>query len=277
MRIQMIALDLDGTVLRNDKSISPRTLETLKQAAQMGVRIVPATGRVAKMVPEELLRLPGARYILTSNGANVIDMKNHSTVYSRTMTAAASLRLIRFLTERGLFAEAYTGGVSYSDSALLRQLFKFNLPEQFFQFIRASQTLVDNLPAFLEQQGALLEKVNIPYLPKKEKQFLAEEIPAMGPYSVTSSGYQNLEINAVHASKGDGLLHLCQVLGMERDRVMAFGDGDNDRTMLRFAGLGVAMGNAEPDLFGVADEVTDTNEEDGVAKAVEKYVLSQPD
>jgi Cof subfamily protein (haloacid dehalogenase superfamily) len=274
MKYQMLALDLDGTVLKNDKTISPRTLKSLKEAADRGVRIVPATGRVAKMVPVELLRLPGTRYILSSNGANVVDFKEKKTIYSNPMTAADSLRLVRFLASRGLFVEAYCGGASFADSSALSNLRRTGLPERFFRYIDASQTFVGSLPDFLEQKRIPLEKVNIPYLPNLEKERLEQKIQAMGPYSLTSSGFFNLEINAAGASKGDGLLHLCGILGIERDRVMAFGDGDNDRSMLRFAGLGVAMGNAEPGLFREADEVTGTNEEDGVAQAIEKLVLT---
>lgn len=274
MSFQLIAVDLDGTVLRDDKTLSPRTLKSLEEAASRGVRVVPATGRVAKMVPEELLRLPGSQYVLTSNGASVVDLKNRSVVYSRPMTLDASLRIVRFFTSRGSFVEAYCGGVSYSDAATLPALREAGLPEHFFRYIDASQTFVHGLPDFLEQNGIPLEKVNVPYLPASERKILAKEILAMGPYSVTSSGSINLEINDAQASKGDGLLHLCRILGIENDQVMAFGDGDNDRSMLRYAGLGIAMGNAEPGLFREADYVTGTNEEDGVAQAVEKFVLS---
>ncbi|QAT50195.1 HAD family phosphatase [Caproiciproducens sp. NJN-50] len=274
MRFQLIAFDLDGTVLRDDKTISPRTLGSLKAAASLGIRVVPATGRVAKMVPDELLQLPGTRYVLTSNGASVVDLKNRSVVYSRPMALDASLRIVRFFASGGFFVEAYCGGVSYADAAALPALRGAGLPDRFFRYIDASQTFVGSLPDFLERKGAPLEKVNVPYVPALEKERLAREVLAMGPYSVTSSGSVNLEINDAEASKGDGLLHLCHILGIEPGRVAAFGDGDNDRSMLRFAGLGIAMGNAEPGLFRQADYVTSTNEEDGVAQAIEKLILS---
>lgn len=274
MKIQLIAFDLDGTVLRDDKTLSPRTLNSLREAASRGIRVVPATGRVAKMVPNELLRLPGARYVLTSNGASVVDLENRSAVYARPMTLDASLKIVRFFASGGFFVEAYCGGVSYADASALPSLRKAGLPERFFRYIDASQTFVGNLPDFLERKGAPLEKVNVPYVPALEKERLAREVLTMGPYSVTSSGSINLEINEAGASKGDGLLHLCRILGIEPERVAAFGDGDNDRSMLRFAGLGVAMGNAEPDLLREAGYVTGTNEEDGVAQAIEKLILS---
>ncbi|MVB10638.1 5-amino-6-(5-phospho-D-ribitylamino)uracil phosphatase YcsE [Caprobacter fermentans] len=275
MNFQLIALDMDGTVLKNDKTVSKRTMEALGKAAALGIQIVPATGRVAKTVPEEMLRLPGVRYLLTSNGASVVDLTDRSVLYSHPMTMEASLRIVRFFVSRGYFMEAYCGGVSYANEGELPPLRKAGLPEEFFRYIDASQTFVSDLAGFLERNGIPLEKVNLPYVPALERGRLRREILAMGPYSVTSSGTINLEINDRSASKGDGLRHLCETLGIDRKRVAAFGDGDNDRSMLKFAGLGVAMGNAEPDLFRDADYVTGTNEEDGVASAVEKFILSE--
>lgn len=275
MQYQLIAFDLDGTVLKDDKTISPRTLNALKEAASRGVRIVPATGRFEKMVPKELLSLPGVRYLVTCNGARVVDLSNQSVVYSRTMTMEVSLKIVRFLAMRGLFIEAYCGGVSYADSASLPALRNTELPERFYRYIDVSQTFVNDLPSFLERNGKPLEKINIPFVPAEERESLRNEILAMGPYSVTSSGMINLEINDTAANKGDGLVNLCKTLGIGLESVMAFGDGDNDRSMLQAAGLGIAMGNAAPEIQKDADKVTATNEEDGVACAIEKYILSQ--
>ncbi|XOQ44812.1 MAG: 5-amino-6-(5-phospho-D-ribitylamino)uracil phosphatase YcsE [Clostridium sp.] len=275
MNIQLIAFDLDGTVLRDDKTISPRTLSALREAVSRGIQIVPATGRFEKMVPKEVLCLPGIRYLLTCNGARVVDLSNQSVIYSRTMTLPDALKLVRFLVSRGYFVEAYCAGVSYADSTALPALHAAGLPEEFFRYIDASQTFVDDLLSFLERQGKPIEKFNIPYVPAEERERLKKEILALGPYSITSSGLINLEINDAAANKGDGLLNLCKKLGVGMESVMAFGDGDNDRNMLKAAGLGIAMGNAEPEIQRDADAVTATNEEDGVACAIEKYILSQ--
>lgn len=273
MKIELIAVDLDGTVLRDDKTVSPRTMRALKAASAQGVQVLPATGRVAEMVPEQMLRIPGVRYLLTSNGANVVDLANGSSLYTRPMSLENSMRVARLFTSRKFFVEAYCRGVSYANAGALQLLRKAGLPSGFFRYIEASQTLVRDLPDFLENNGLPLEKVNLPYVPAGDRKGLAEEILSLGHYSVTSSGRANLEVNDAGASKADGLSHLCRSLGIDRRRVMAVGDGDNDRSMIRFAGFGVAMGNAGPDLIREADYVTGTNESDGVAAAVEKFVL----
>ena len=91
---------------------------------------------------------------------------------------------------------------------------------------------------------------------------------------VSTSLYNNLEINGPGASKGEGLLHLASMLGIRREETMAFGDGNNDASMIRDAGIGVVMENGDPDLKGIADYITATNDESGVAQAIEKLVLS---
>lgn len=273
MKIELIAVDLDGTVLKTDKTVSRRTLKALQTAAERGVRIVPATGRVAKMVPRALLELPGVRYLLTSNGAAVFDRHDGSVLYSNTMTAEASVWLARFFVSRGYLTEAYCGGLSYANRGALDTLSGLDFPEGFYDYIMKSQIFVDDLPAFLQEHGCLLEKVNIPYVAPQIRAELSAGVLGTGDYSITSSGYDNLEINAADACKGDGLFHLCERLGIGREQVMALGDGDNDVSMLRFAGLGVAMGNAAPEVKAAADLVTETNNEDGVASAVERLVL----
>lgn len=274
MGIELIAVDLDGTALRTDKTVSLRTVRALSAAAARGIQVVPATGRVVKMVSRELVEIPGVRYALSSNGASVVDLRDGSVLYSNLMPPEDSRWLVRFFASRGLLIEAYVGGISYANAGAVEPLRRLSLPELFFDYLRRSQIFVEDLESTLDTRGWGLEKINIPYLPGGERKRIAASLLARGKYSVTSSGHFNLEVNAATADKGDGLAHLCRLLGIAPDRVMAVGDGDNDVSMLRFAGLGVAMGNAFPQAKEAARAVTATNDEDGLAQAVEQYVLA---
>ena len=273
MKIELIAVDLDGTALRTDKSISDRTRETLGEAAARGVRVVPATGRFVKMVPRPVREIPGVRYVLTSNGAAVRDLSDNSVLYSNLMPRETSERIIRFFLSRGYLTEIYTGGVSYANRDAFERLYDLKLPEEFYSYILNSQIFVDDLEGLVRERGLRAEKINVPYVPEERKEEVRREVLAMKEYAVTYSGGLNLEINYVSANKGDGLKHLCERLGVSPDRVMAIGDQDNDLSMFRLAGFSVAMGNATPPVLGAADAVTGTNDEDGVALAVERYVL----
>ena len=274
MGIELIAVDLDGTALRTDKTVSPRTVRALSAAAARGVHVVPATGRVAKMVLRELREIPGVCYALTSNGASVVDLRDGSVLYSNPIPPEHSRGIVRFFVSRGILTEAYVGGVSYANAGAAEPLRRLGLPESFFDYVRESQIFVEDLEKTLDTRGWRLEKINIPYLPEGERERIAAALLATGNYSVTSSGGCNLEVNAATANKGDGLAHLCRLLGVAPDRVMAVGDGDNDVSMLRFAGLGVAMGNAVPEARRAARAVTAANDKDGLAQAVERYVLA---
>ena len=274
MGIRLIALDMDGTVLRTDKTVSERTLQALRGAVAKGIAVVPATGRIAKMVPKPVASVPGVRYAITSNGAAVADLQEKVFLYTNLMSREDTDRLLRMLDPCGLLVEAYCGGVSYSDQLRMDMFSHYSVPPLIYNYVVESQIFVENLPEYVASNGYRLEKVNIPYVPDSMQGPLREQILAAGGYSVVSASLVNLEINKAGVSKGDGLAHLCGRLGISPSEVLACGDGDNDFEMIRFAGVGVAMENSIPELKAAADFVTDTNDGDGVAKAIEKFALS---
>ena len=274
MNIRLLALDMDGTVLRSDGTVSGRTRDVLKKAAARGALVVPATGRVVKMLPEPVRSIPGVRYAVTANGGSLWDLKDSSALYTNPMPTRDADFIIRLFASYGLMVEAYCGGVSYSDRKEFRLLRRFPLPDRILRFILRSQQFVEDLPGYLAARGLSVEKINVPFLPPALRPEILKRLKGMRQYTVTSSGFVNLEINAASCSKGEALRHLCRKLGVAPAQVMAFGDADNDVTMLRFAGFGVAMANAEPAARQAADFVTASNDEDGVAAAVERFVFS---
>ena len=274
MNIKLIAVDMDGTILRTDKFVSDRTMAALRKAAKSGCVVLPASGRVANNLPKQVTSIPGIRYVITSNGASVVDMQNRASVYTNLMTVENSNRLLERVCKTGFFVEAYCEGVSYSDRSTLGGLLRLNPPKTLFDLITRSQIFVDDLPRYIASRRVRLEKVNMPFLPKESRDKLYRELSECGEYSLCSSFPDNIEINRSDCSKGEALKHLCETLGIRSEEVMAIGDGGNDLTMLRYAGLGVAMGNAEPDVLDAADCVTATNDEDGAALAIEKYALA---
>lgn len=274
MTIRLIAFDLDGTILRSDKSISDRTAEAVRKAAECGCLLVPATGRVIRAIPETVKSLAGLRCAVTANGASVVDLSNGSVLFSNLMTEQQTHWLLDRLCGYDYLVEAFCRGVSYSDRAKMDLLLSQSPPDDLVEMLRFSQTFVENLPEFVFSHRFRLEKINMPFLPAKLRRQLWKEIDSMEEYSVCSSCPGNIEINAASCSKGNALRQLCDKLGVPPEQVMAFGDGGNDRSMLEYAGLGVAMGNAEKPLLEVADCVTESNDRDGVARAIEKFVLS---
>lgn len=273
MEIKLIALDMDGTTLLDDKTISPKNMQVLRDAQARGILVVPATGRPRKIIPDSIFEVGGIQYSITSNGACVYDHEQEQVLYSNLMTPEEALNLMDFLSQYDLFVEAYSDGQSYTERQKLRLLSEIeDFPQIYMDFILATQNFVDDLPAFLKQNDKKIEKVNLPYIEPKLCTEVLTKLREMKEYTLTSSFFNNIEINRAGASKGDALSHLCKRLGIRPQEVMAFGDGDNDVEMLKFAGCGVAMGNAIERLKNCADFITLSNHEDGVAYAIERLI-----
>lgn len=269
--IRLIALDLDGTLFTDDKHITARTLDTLAAALARGVAVAPATGRPASGVPQELLALPGLRYALTSNGARVWDLIENAPVAEFLMPkdeVAAVLRLLeRYEIVADLFVDGQRVCVPLPEGRLERVA-----PPNMLPYLRGNRTEVPDIYAYLDASAQLPEKLSLLFADPAERADAWRRIEAMG-LEVSSSIPNNLEVNARGVTKASGLLALAAHLGLTRGQLMACGDSGNDLAMLRAAGLGVAMGNAEPAVKAAAAYVTATNQEDGVAQAIERFVL----
>jgi Cof subfamily protein (haloacid dehalogenase superfamily) len=273
--IKLIALDMDGTVLKDDKNISKKTVEALRAAQERGILIVPATGRPKKMIPERIFDVGAIRYAITSNGACVYDLAEDSVFYSNLMTEQESTKLIDFLSGYDLFVEAYCDGGSFTDEKSRRLIASFtDFPQLYIDMIMKTQTFIEDMPGFLKKGKKRVEKVNIPYMDPHIGLEVHEKLSGMKEYALTSSFLQNIEINRASANKGEALGYLCQSLGIQPEQVMAFGDGSNDIEMLQFAGMGVAMQNAIEPLKPIANFITRSNQEDGVAYAIEQFILN---
>ena len=111
--ISMVATDLDGTLLLQNKHISKRTYATLKKANENGVHIVIATGRSFSALPESIFKIDGVRYVVTSNGANIVDLKDEKVIYRNCIDAVQIPKIIDFLQERPYILEVFTGGKAY--------------------------------------------------------------------------------------------------------------------------------------------------------------------
>ncbi len=274
MKIKLIAADLDGTLLHDDKSVSQRTLSDLQKAAEAGCIVMPATGRVLSGIPHQVLSVPGISYAITSNGASVVDLKKHSVIYSNLMTTEESGSIVKKMCKTGFLVEAYLNGTAYCERKAFERMLSLNPPKWLTDFVLKSQNFVDDLPSFISSHNAQLEKVNMPYIPEDIRVPMYKKLRSENKYFICSSCPTNIEVNTIGCSKGKALKVLCSKFGINPDQAMAIGDSGNDLKMLQEAGVAVAMKNAEPEISSAANFVTSTNNEDGVAAAIEKFVLS---
>lgn len=272
--IGLVGLDMDGTLLNSQHEISPFTQRVLEQVLEKGCEIVPVTGRPLGGVPASLLELPGVRYAITANGASVVQLPSGEFLRRAWLERAQVLQVLEVC--RGLYAsyDVFLNGWGYTQRSAMERVEEW-APRGMVDYIRASRRQVEDSMEFIHQQDTL-EKVTL-FFQREENRVKARRLlEAVSGLCVTSSLENNLEINAENATKGAALLWLAEHLGMKASQVMACGDSENDVSMLTAAGVGVAMGNARPAIQQQADVCTDTNDGDGVAKALLHFVLEAP-
>ena len=272
MDLRLIAFDLDGTLLRSDKSISPRTMHALHAAQERGVLLVPATGRLYRSLPEALLDEQLSRYFILVNGAQVYDSLESRTLLREELPPELALPMLQFLKTRNVVRGVYIDGLGHMSLSDYEEIDDVAATPATSALMRRSYQADENLEE-LTQNAASIQKIIAFFRNPDDKQATIREITARFPgHAVSSSLGNNIEINAKNATKGSALCFLCEKIGVPIGQCMAFGDGTNDYSMLRAAGFGVAMGNASEEVQSCADAVTETNEEDGVARMIERVL-----
>lgn len=268
--IKLIALDLDGTLLTTDKKLTDRTKATLKAAREKGVKVVLTTGRPLKAMDFFLKELStdghDDEYTITFNGGLV--QKNTGEILDKTVFSIDDVSRIYEETEKlNIPLDAISEGIVYQIQSDQESLYaQFNPALTFiptaFEDLSSQITYNKCVTAFAQEPlDAAIQKIS-PELFDKYEIFKSRELL--------------LEWSPKNVHKATGLAKLIEHLGIDRSQVMACGDEANDLSMIEWAGLGVAMQNAVPEVKAVANVVTPmTNDEEAVAWAIEKYVLKE--
>ncbi len=271
--VKLIAFDLDGTILNDDKKLPKENLKALIKANEMGIITVPTTGRLETFLPPELSCLD-FKYVIASNGGSVCDMKEKKYIYKQSIETEKLLKIQKIIDKYNLYAEYYLNGTAYSvNESIETKMKKYSLPEEKRYFLTKKYTFVDDMYEFLKKEENMLEKINFFYVPLEIKSLVKNELDNIDGLCVTSSVPNNLEVNHINANKGIGLKALCDHLKIDLSNVMSIGDNGNDIEMLKVAKFSVAMGNATEEAKIVANYQTCDNNNFGFAKAVEKYAL----
>lgn len=275
--IKLIAFDLDGTVFDDHKRISPATKNILEKAAAMGYEIVPATGRPYKGLCSEVEELQGVNYVVTTNGGGVYNRKTGECIHEDSMELGGVLPMIARLDRLEIMVDAFVRGDSYMTRRKVYLIDRIEGPEELKDYIRSSRTVVEDQVQALRERGDDIEKItiNFGYDPQGRRigyEEAWEVLKDFPQYNPVSGGMQNIEVTAKGVSKASGLLWLGKYLKIKPEEMIVFGDSGNDIDMLRMAGTGVAMGNAEQEAKEAADYVTGANTEDGIVYALHRFV-----
>ena len=273
--MKLIALDLDGTLLTTEKELSPENEAALRRAAGMGIEIVPATGRFYSAIPENIRSLPYLHYAITINGAKLCDVRTGRTIFRAEIPWRRAVEIMGFLDSLPVIYDCYMDDWGWMSRAHYERAAEFAPHRHSLEMLQKLRTPVPELKAHLAQVGHDVQKIMMFFRDEALRQRMMGEMARRFPdLAVTSSIPRNVELNSLDARKGAALTRLAAYLGAEPAETMAFGDDLNDITMLKAAGIGVAMGNASPEAKAAADYVTASCDESGVAQALERLLFS---
>ena len=272
----IIALDLDGTLLNSKKELSEGNLAALKKAADAGWEIVPTTGRFYGGMPDFIRGLPFVHYAITINGAYVEDLLEGNEIYTAEMPYKQAIDIMKYLDELPVIYDCYMDNDAFMTEALKAKVDEIVENPRIRKMFYDLRKPVPELKEFLENRGQDVQKIQFFTKDADLRLHLLEELPKVFEnIAVSSSSPQNIEINQAKATKGLALIALADYLGLDRSKTIAMGDGLNDISMLEEAGIGIAMANGCDEALDAADWVTSHCDEDGVAKAIEKYCFNE--
>ena len=272
MEYKMIGLDLDGTLLKDDKSIDTRTKEYLETLSANGVHIVPITGRPLSGIPDCVRNIKGIDYIISNNGSKTVLNSTNETLFSLAMDNATSKRVIESVKQTGAIFEVFLNHYGYCEKFVFDHYKEVYTGTVLGDYIFSSRKQVDNLLTLFDDKNTEADEVFIICKDNNDREIIKAQTDKISGIQYCMLADRFLEITKNGTDKGTALEMLCNHLKIGLDKVIAFGDGENDLQFLNKAGTAVAMGNASDSVKAQADIVTDTNNNQGVLKALKSLI-----
>lgn len=279
---------MDGTLLNNQMQVPSANISAIRKAQAQGIEFITATGRGishAKISLEEAgIHVP----MILLNGAHVVNA-DRETVFTIPIGVQKTFDVMETIEQAGLYYEIFTAEHVYSSNQPMRIDFfaehllgknpgitkKMAIAASARHLALTPITFVEDLRQTLaDQQEEVLKIIAFDKNGPEKLKGIAHRLEGLGDLAIAASELTNIEINHVNAQKGIALKQFAEQRGFQADQVMALGDNFNDVSMLTYAGASFAMGNAAPEIKKIARNITDTNEQNGVATAIER-ILSE--
>lgn len=269
MSIKLVAIDLDGTLLNSQHQISPAVKEAITRTHKQGVRIVLASGRpYSGILPylQELGLDTASNYCISNNGSVIHQANDGSHLYENLLDFEDYQYFADLANNVGVHMHALADNTMFTAN---RHISRYTIHDAYFTNTPLVYCPVNEMDSSLSFTKIMIidhpEKldVGISYIPEN----------TFENYSLIKTSPYFLEVSNKDASKGSALKVLCEKLSLTPDKVMSIGDQNNDVAMLRYSSVSVAMGNAAPHIREIVKFVTDTNDCDGVAVAINKFII----
>jgi Cof subfamily protein (haloacid dehalogenase superfamily) len=267
MAVRLLAVDLDGTIVPKGRTITPEAVAALQAVIDGGLTLVPATGRCLENVPDQILGLKGLRYVISSNGAVVMDMRQGKPIHRSLIPWRQAASMLRMLTLKDAYSCVYADNHIYNRKTLP----EFMARPDYLAGVFCKNT-VDDLPGFIEERRIGVEKIFIAVWEPEIRSMLRVKLMKRPGIIISSSSMRNLEVNRLGTDKGIALRFLAGRLGLAREEIAAAGDNENDLQMLRFAGTAIVPSDGTPEAKAEAAVITDPCTEDGVARYIRRFI-----
>jgi Cof subfamily protein (haloacid dehalogenase superfamily) len=279
LKYKMLVTDMDYTLLNKEKKVSDRNRKALERAIEKGVHMVVATGRIytSARIYAKLLGL--STPIIASNGAIIREAAfnnpkdTEKTIFKDILNQDAAREMIRLCHKYGLYCHFFTENTIYSEKLVNVSLRYTEWNKYIGEEDRVKVKIISDAEGIFEEAKSEILKAVVIDEDDERIQRVRDGIMETGIVSVSQSMKHNLEVMNKGVTKGNAVMILAQMYGIDREEIIAIGDNENDISMIEYAGVGVAMGNAEESLKRVADHITGDYQEDGVAEAIEKFIL----
>ena len=286
---KVTTIDLDGTMLKKYGIVKEKTKEIIKKTIEKGIDVVIASGRPIDSIKAIAKEIGSKKYFIAGNGALIYDIQKDEIIYEKYMKKEKVLEIIKICEENSISYNVYT------DETILAKALKYNVLYYYKENLKKEESkktnisIVDNMYEYVKnmQEEKFLkiticdenksvfssiirklreikeiEVLDVSHMSRKTIKQGSEDIPIE---------YYYTEISLENVDKWDAILYLIDKLNIDKSEVIAIGDNINDKKMIENAGVGVAMQGSTPLVTEVANYITDTNNNDGVAKALEKF------
>lgn len=268
-KIKLLALDLDGTTLKSDTTLSPKVESALKTAIKNDIIVIAASGRPYGSMPKYVLDIDGIDYAITSNGSAVHN-KDGKRINSQLISESDVLKFLDATQNYDLILEAFINGETYSDLRYVENPVKYGCPPAYVDYVRSSRGHIDNVRDFIYEHRTELDSIEYACTDKKIRESAKKDIlKSTDGFFITSSSENFVEFSAKSATKANAMEYVCNLLGVDQKHTSACGNADNDVDMIRWSGLGAAVKNGSPLCLESADLVVASNDDDGVAELVQ--------
>lgn len=271
MDYQLIAFDMDGTLLDSSKRVLPSSTAAIARAVAAGKTVAISSGRCPVMIELDQASFPDVRYAICCNGTVLYDLAEHRVVSTEALPREVIEAAVTALGDEDAMVDVFQGRGFFCQASHLKHMDRYHMAIYQGMYRATAWEVKDIWPVLLDP-GQTYQKF-IFHLTSAEARERVIERMAGVPVEMARSEVASLEFSPKGVTKASGLMALADLLGVDRAATIAVGDADNDLEMLRAAGLGVAMGNANENARRAADVTVADNDHDGCAEAIDRYLL----